>query len=339
MTQERPEVDTEDAEAIAAYDRALRDFTIELNRLHIAFGAPSYAVIAKASVRPKLTKAGINEALSGKRLPSIDSLLEFVRVVSSPLPPPVDAPAPRCQPELAKVWRTQWQEVKFAQRQAHAPWRRLRDTVRKTLDEAYRQAEAVRAAAYEEAERIVSDARHTAGHSMWPRPDETVKHTDAAAEVPNLPPSFDEAYRQAEAVRAAAYEEAERIVSDARHTAGHSMWPRPDETVKHTDAAAEVPNLPPSFWSAMLSAVLHATPFWFAVNAATTLVSEDNGAAPIAVSEDNGAAPIASLVPGTWYLAVEVKADANGPCIVAQTPDGRRGLVPLSDLVAGVQIG
>lgn len=130
VTQQRPEIDTEDAEAIAAYDAALRDFTIELNRLHIASGAPSYAAIAKASVRPKLTKAGINEALSGKRLPSIDSLMEFVRVVSSA---PADAPAPRCEPKLAEAWKARWQEVKFAQRRAHAPWRRLRDTVREPL--------------------------------------------------------------------------------------------------------------------------------------------------------------------------------------------------------------
>ncbi|GAB3170734.1 SPFH domain-containing protein [Streptomyces incanus] len=163
MTQGKPEVDEEDAAAIAAYDAALRDFTIELNRLHIAFGAPSYAAIVKASVRPKLTKAGINEALSGKRLPSVDALLEFVRVVTSPLPPPVDAPAARCRPELAEAWRTRWQEVKFAQRQAQAPWRRLRGTVRETLDEAYREAQAVRAAAHDEAARIVAEARRRAG--------------------------------------------------------------------------------------------------------------------------------------------------------------------------------
>lgn len=93
---------------------------MELNRLHIAFGAPSYEVITKASVRPRLTKAGINEALSGKRLPSIDSLLEFVGVVSNPLPPPADAPAPRCRPDLADAWRARWQEVKFTQRRAQA---------------------------------------------------------------------------------------------------------------------------------------------------------------------------------------------------------------------------
>ncbi|GHI04175.1 hypothetical protein AQI88_35380 [Streptomyces cellostaticus] len=193
VNQEKPEVDTEDAEAIAAYDAALRDFTIELNRLHIAFGAPSYAVIAKASLRPKLTKAGLNEALSGKRLPSVDSLLEFVRVVSGPLPPPADAPAPRCHPELADVWRARWQEVKFAQRRAQAPWRRLRDTVRETLDEAYREAQAVRAAAYEEAERIVSEARRAVDEVWKPESAGISESPDFVAEgsvlAPDLPPS------------------------------------------------------------------------------------------------------------------------------------------------------
>ncbi|MEV5358605.1 hypothetical protein [Streptomyces sp. NPDC052693] len=162
MTQEGIGVNAEDTEAIAAYEAALRDFSIELNRLHIAHGAPSYAAIVKASVRPKLTKAGINEALSGKRLPSIDSLMEFVRVVSSPLPPPAKSLSSRCQPELAEAWRARWQQTKFAQRRAQAPWRRLRDTVRETLDEAYREAEAVRAAARAEADRIVAEAREFA---------------------------------------------------------------------------------------------------------------------------------------------------------------------------------
>ncbi|WP_031030608.1 hypothetical protein [Streptomyces sp. NRRL WC-3725] len=170
MEQGEVAFDAEDAEAIAAYDAALRDFTIELNRLHIEFGAPSYAAIVKASVRPKLTKAGINEALSGKRLPSVDALIEFVRVVSNPLPALSDGPTPRCKPGLADEWRARWRDVKFAQRRAQAPWRRLRDTVRETLDKAVQDAAAVRTAAYGEAESIIAAARKAALADVWKHP-------------------------------------------------------------------------------------------------------------------------------------------------------------------------
>ncbi|MEU7428071.1 hypothetical protein [Streptomyces sp. NPDC040750] len=180
VTQGEPKVDAEDAEAIAAYDVALRDFAIELNRLHIAYGAPPYAAIAKASVRPKLTKAGINEALSGKRLPSVDSLLELVRVISSSLPPAPDASTPRGQRELLDAWRARWREVKFTQRRAQMPWRRLRDTAREIRDEALRDAEAIRAAAYEEAEQIVSEARRMADELRKTVSDEAWGTTEVA---------------------------------------------------------------------------------------------------------------------------------------------------------------
>ncbi|MFF1566928.1 hypothetical protein ACFVY1_25960 [Streptomyces sp. NPDC058293] len=267
MTQEKPEVDAEDAETIAVYDAALRDFTIELNRLHIAFGAASYAAIAKASVRPKLTKAGINEALSEKRLPSIDSLMEFVRVVSNPLPPLADAPAPRCKSDLAQAWQARWQEVKFAQRRAQAPWRRLRNTVRETLDEAYRDAQTVRAAAYQEAERLLADARHTADVVWKPKPSGSVNNLNGAKGT--------------------------AVASDAS--------------------------------PALRVALLTGQPFWFAVPKTTELFPEKDGAR-------RAARPIAELPPGQWYLAIE--GTASG--IIAQTQDGRRGLV--RDL-ANIQIG
>ncbi|MFD3514064.1 hypothetical protein [Streptomyces sp. NPDC058657] len=62
-------------------------------------------------------------------------------------------------------------------------------------------------------------------------------------------------------------------------------------------------------------------PFWFAVPVARPLYPEDG--APT---------PIAELAPGTWYLAV----DQRGPGLVAQTQDGRRGL--LQD-TTGIQRG
>ncbi|MEV4434576.1 hypothetical protein [Streptomyces sp. NPDC049585] len=62
-------------------------------------------------------------------------------------------------------------------------------------------------------------------------------------------------------------------------------------------------------------------PFWFAVPVGRPLFAEDGS--PTQVSE---------LVPGTWYLAV----DQRGQALVAQTQDGRRGL--LQD-TSGIQRG
>ncbi|MFE1176547.1 hypothetical protein [Streptomyces sp. NPDC058773] len=62
-------------------------------------------------------------------------------------------------------------------------------------------------------------------------------------------------------------------------------------------------------------------PFWFAVPVARPLYGEDGSPAPIA-----------ELAPGTWYLAV----DQRGPALVAQTQDGRRGV--LQD-TTGIQRG
>ncbi|WP_405879457.1 DUF5336 domain-containing protein [Streptomyces sp. NBC_01136] len=63
------------------------------------------------------------------------------------------------------------------------------------------------------------------------------------------------------------------------------------------------------------------SPFWFAVPVPRPLFAEDGSQAPIA-----------ELAPGTWYLAVE----QHGPSLVAQTQDGRRGV--LQD-TSGIQRG
>ncbi|MGP3979665.1 hypothetical protein [Streptomyces sp. KR80] len=62
-------------------------------------------------------------------------------------------------------------------------------------------------------------------------------------------------------------------------------------------------------------------PFWFAVPVARPLYAEDGSPTPVA-----------ELAPGTWYLAV----DQRGPALVAQTQDGRRGI--LQD-TSGIQRG
>ncbi|MFD7293180.1 hypothetical protein ACFV9W_07805 [Streptomyces sp. NPDC059897] len=63
------------------------------------------------------------------------------------------------------------------------------------------------------------------------------------------------------------------------------------------------------------------SPFWFAVPVPRPLFAEDGSQAQIA-----------ELAPGTWYLAVEQR----GPGLVAQTQDGRRGV--LQD-TSGIQRG
>ncbi|MFV2120757.1 hypothetical protein ACE14D_20870, partial [Streptomyces sp. Act-28] len=62
-------------------------------------------------------------------------------------------------------------------------------------------------------------------------------------------------------------------------------------------------------------------PFWFAVPVTRPLYAEDGSPTPVA-----------ELTPGTWYLAVEQR----GAALVAQTLDGRRGV--LQD-TTGIQRG
>ncbi|MFD5883108.1 V-type ATP synthase subunit E family protein [Streptomyces yangpuensis] len=161
MAAEEPGVEPHDREAIEAYEASLAAFAEKLNLLHIAGGTPSYAAIASASVRPRLTTTGVNEMLSGKRLPSLESLLEFVRVVTTPSS--LDKPAAqkfRADGALVETWRGHWQDTKLLQRRAQPAARRLKATVRQIHGEALREAEAVRTAAHAEAERIRTSA-HT----------------------------------------------------------------------------------------------------------------------------------------------------------------------------------
>ena len=160
MAQLTQGFDEDDVEAVSVYDAALADFTDALNRLHIEFGAPSYSEIVKASQRPKLSRAGINEALSGKRLTSLDALIEFVRVVTNS----GSAPGHGSYPERIDEWRTRWREVKYRQREVQASARRVRRATKALIAEALTEAESVRAQAHEQAERIRQEAVAHADH-------------------------------------------------------------------------------------------------------------------------------------------------------------------------------
>jgi hypothetical protein len=205
------DIRADDAAAIDDYETALSDFAAELNRLHIAFGAPSYAAMARASHRPKLTKAGINEALSGKRLPSLDAVMEFARVVSNPLTSEPD-PSRRTDPALAAAWRERWQHVKFLQRQAQAPWKRVRATAQAVLDQAAEDAASLRAEARAEAARI-AEMREEAERLLVERR----QARDAA--VAGAKTALDEAQRIAGIIINGAKEQAEGILAEARAAA------------------------------------------------------------------------------------------------------------------------
>ncbi|MFE5810265.1 hypothetical protein [Streptomyces sp. NPDC056491] len=194
MAAEEPGVEPQDSEAIEAYEASLAAFAEKLNLLHIAGGTPSYAAIASASVRPRLTTTGVNEMLSGKRLPSLESLLEFVRVVTTPSG--LDKPAAqkfRAEAALVEEWRGHWQDTKLLQRRAQPANRRLKATVRQIHDDAVREAEAVRTAAHAEAERIRTSA-----------------HTDA------------------EGIRAQAHRDADQVLDRAHETAAAATPDRPE---------------------------------------------------------------------------------------------------------------
>ncbi|WP_030055399.1 MULTISPECIES: sensor histidine kinase [Streptomyces] len=139
---ERPaETDPGDLAAVAAYDERFAAFVDDLNRLHIEYGAPSYGEICGAAQVFKLTKAGIADLLTGKRLPAVNFLLEFVRVVSNPLP--VDGRTPRghkAHPELIDRWRRRWVDLRSLNRQVKAPLGRIRNAGKQLVEEAERTA-------------------------------------------------------------------------------------------------------------------------------------------------------------------------------------------------------
>ncbi|MEU8943497.1 hypothetical protein OHU17_00790 [Streptomyces goshikiensis] len=115
--------------------------------------------MAKLSGKPRLTPAGLTEMLRGRRLPSLEVLLEFVRVVTAPRAlTPAAAAGFRADPAVADEWRGRWQEVKRLQRKTVAPYARVRATVRQTLDTATAEAEAVREDARAQAARIRTTA-------------------------------------------------------------------------------------------------------------------------------------------------------------------------------------
>ncbi|MGV4987958.1 hypothetical protein ACWC0C_12995 [Streptomyces sp. NPDC001709] len=94
----------------------------------------------------------------------------------------------------------------------------------------------------------------------------------------------------------------------------YGAQPQPGQPFGQPPAAQGAPAAQPA-------APADFSPFWFAVPVARPLFPEDGSPNPIA-----------ELAPGTWYLAVEQR----GATLVAQTQDGRRGV--LQD-TSGIQRG
>ncbi|MES4892824.1 hypothetical protein [Streptomyces sp. NPDC096012] len=163
--------------AVTAYWEALHDFADQLNALHISRGAPSYRDIARASREPKLSQAGITEFLKGRRLPQLKALMEFIRVVSAE--PHVTTDPATSLDAVQEEWRSRWTHVRSLQRQAQDPLAHLKTTVKATLDQAEKDAEALRFAARDEAARIRADAEAAADRlatSAKQQADELLEH-------------------------------------------------------------------------------------------------------------------------------------------------------------------
>lgn len=89
----------------------------------------------------------------------------------------------------------------------------------------------------------------------------------------------------------------------------------------HHQAAAQAQHTGPAAGAQPGPSGAGFAPFWFAVPVTRPLFAEDGSQSPVA-----------ELAPGTWYLAV----DQRGQALVAQTQDGRRGV--LQD-TSGIQRG
>lgn len=103
---------------------------------------------------------------------------------------------------------------------------------------------------------------------------------------------------------------------------GGAPQPQPQPHAFGGPAPAPAPQAPqPQAQQPAQSGGSDFTAFWFAVPVPRPLFAEDGSPTPIA-----------ELAPGTWYLAV----DQRGPALIAQTQDGRRGV--LQD-TSGIQRG
>ncbi|WP_433573975.1 hypothetical protein [Streptomyces sp. CA-251247] len=107
-------IETSDEDLVAAADEALKSFAEGLERLHIESGAPSLRQIEKREGRRTISAAAISEALNGKRLPSLDFVLELVRRLTA-------------NDDVAgRRWHEKWIKTKSAQKKAAMARKRVK---------------------------------------------------------------------------------------------------------------------------------------------------------------------------------------------------------------------
>ncbi|MFD8703732.1 ATP-binding protein [Kitasatospora sp. NPDC059648] len=210
--------DPADLAAAAAYDERFAAFVEDLNRLHIEHGAPSYGEICGAADVFKLTKAGLADLLTGKRLPAMNFLLEFVRVVSNPLP--VDGRKPRghkAHPELIDHWRRRWVDLRTLNRQLQSPLGRVRNATKLLVETAERTAEEAVGAAEEHARQLRSRAEAEAAFVLEEARQQAARLVGEAAERAEAVRAEAERVREeAEGVRRSACADAQEIVEEGR---------------------------------------------------------------------------------------------------------------------------
>ncbi|MCX4679493.1 hypothetical protein OG413_30125 [Streptomyces sp. NBC_01433] len=202
------------ADALAdAYDKALRGFAHRLRAVHLDSGTPPLRQISRGARREvPLSPAAVSEALNGKRLPSQQFTLELVRLL---------APGDHAKlEEFRKLWRTAREAQIAARAAARARQNRagggpLPDGART----ASQDAEEISAAA----ERLREDAAAVPAEA---RREAKTTRTGAepllrASGVTTSAPSA--GTRSAEAIVAAAREEANAILTEAARQADR-VW-------------------------------------------------------------------------------------------------------------------
>ncbi|MEV3852482.1 hypothetical protein AB0J30_37775 [Streptomyces microflavus] len=137
---------SQDSAAIEAAAAARHAFARDLAAFRIHWGERSYAQISKAARRVRLTPSGITDMLAGKRLPSQDFLIEFVRTVEQLGTGMTDSPQSAA---LLKHWNDRWISAKALERDARAPRKRVRDAI---IEQAQKEAAELVAAARREVE-------------------------------------------------------------------------------------------------------------------------------------------------------------------------------------------
>ncbi|MER8199040.1 hypothetical protein ABTY00_34460 [Streptomyces microflavus] len=198
----------EDSAAITAAAAARAAFARDLAAFRISSGERSYQQISKAASRVRLTPSAITDVLSGKRLPTYDFLIEFVRAVEQLGTGLAGSPQSEA---LVKHWHDRWVSVKSLEREALAPRKRVRDAL---IQQARDEAAEILAVARREVEAAFAAAgnhhvRHTRAKQLQ---EEQLRQAQQAAEE-----QLQQAKEAAEELLKNAQQAAHKILYEAQH--------------------------------------------------------------------------------------------------------------------------